>query len=160
MLKPEVNRPPSPRLHVPFWLAVGLCFACLLLGAYVAGQPDGEEAVDEQSSYDRPNTISTMLTWPYRAASGLACRLTGHETCDHSAPAAPPIEIVPDTHWSSYADYGADDDAYPYEPITITYDPCWQVPYRRYEICSDGWTRLSEDSLWSCYRGAYRLSEF
>lgn len=161
MLKPELNRSPSRRLTFPLWLVIGLCLSSLSLGAFVAGQPDGEE-VSEQASFDPPGALASALAWPYRAASSLACRLIGSEYCDHPAPAAEPleIEIVPDSHWSSYADYGAYDDAYAYEPITFTYDPYWPTSYLRYEICSDGWVRLSEDSLWSCYRGVYRLSDF
>ena len=159
MLKPELDRSPSRRLHVPVWLVLALCLSCLSLGAYVAGQPDGTE-VSEETSFTPSSAVSAVFYEPYRAASGLACRLIGREVCDRPAPAVDPIEIVPDTHWSNYADYGAYDDAYAYEPITITYDPYWPTSYLRYEVCSDGRVRLSEDSLWSCYRGVYRLSEF
>lgn len=163
MLKPALNRSPSRRLFIPLWLVIGLCFACLSLGAYVAGQPDDE--VSEQASFDPSETFSSALTWSYHAAGDFACRLAGREYCAHPATAVPPIEIVPDTHWSSYVTYPSSDDPYAYEPsyyepIRITYDPYWPTSRLRCELCEDGWVQLGEEGMWSCYRGVYRLSAF
>ncbi len=156
-LKPALDRSPSRHLVLPLWLCIGACFACLSLGAFVARQLASDADALEKTSF-RPNSaVTTVFYEPYRAASGLPCRLIGSEYCDVQELAIETIELVPDTHWTSYAVYPDDDERV---EIEFTYDPYWPSAYVRYEVCSEAWGPLDADRAPPCYRGAYRLNDF